>query len=163
GYYTFTEYFNSLDPNYASGTFSYSFAIYAVTPTVTVSGGPLTYNGQGQAATATAVGIDGVTPVSGTTSFTYNGSSSTPVIAGTYAVVATSTPTDTNHTSATAAGTLVINKATPVFSSLSSPTATFGASTVTVSGHIAAGSVSPSGDDVAVTLNGVTQAATVSG
>jgi hypothetical protein len=163
GSYTFTEYFTSLDPNYASGSFSYNFAIYAATPTVTVNGGPLTYNGQGQAATVTAVGIDGVTPVPGTASFTYNGSSSTPVIAGTYAVVATFTPTDPNYTSATATGTLVINKATPAFSSLSSPTVNLGATSVTVSGHISAGSVAPGGDDVAVTLNGVTQAASVSG
>ena len=131
GYYTFTEYFTSLDPNYASGTFSYSFAIYAATPTVTVTGGPFTYNGQGQAATATAVGIDGVTPVSGTASFTYNGSSSTPVLPGTYAVVATFTPTDPNYSSSTGSGTLVINKATPAFSNLASPAVNVGTSTVT--------------------------------
>jgi hypothetical protein len=163
GFYTFTEYFTSLDPNYASGTFSYSFAIYGATPTVTVTGGPFTYNGQGQAPTATAVGIDGVTPVSGSASFTYNGSSSTPVVAGTYAVVATFTPTDHNYTSATGTGTLVINKATPAFSNLASPTVNLGATTVTVSGHIGAGSVGPGGDDVAITLNGVTQAVSITG
>jgi hypothetical protein len=161
GFYTFTEYFTSLDPNYASGTFSYSFAIYGATPTVTVTGGPFTYNGQGQAATATAVGIDGVTPVSGTASFTYNGSSSTPVLAGTYAVVATFTPTDPNYTSSSGSGTLVINKATPAFSHLASPTVQVGTTTVTLSGHIAAGSAAPGGDDVAITLNGVTQAVSV--
>jgi len=162
GSYTFTEYFTSLDPNYASGTFSYSFAIYGATPTVTVTGGPFTYNGQGQAATATAVGIDGVTPVSGTASFTYNGSSSTPVLAGTYAVVATFTPTDSNYSSSTGSGTLVINKATPAFSNLASPAVNVGTASVTVSGHIAAGSVAPGGDDVAITLNGVTQPVSVS-
>jgi hypothetical protein len=162
GSYTFTESFTSFDPNYASGTFSYSFTIYAATPTVTVTGGTFTYNGQGQGATATAVGIDGVTPVPGTTSFTYNGSSSTPVLPGTYAVVATFFPTDPNYTSATATGTIVINKATPTFGNLASPTINVGASTVTLSGHIAAGSA-PGGDDVAITLNGVTLPATVSG
>jgi hypothetical protein len=130
---------------------------------VTVTGGTFTYNGQGQGATATAVGIDGVTPVSGTTSFTYNGSSSTPVLPGTYAVVATFTPTDPNYTSATATGTIVINKATPTFSTLASPTINVGTSTVTLKGHIAAGSAGPGGDDVAVTLNGVTVPASVSG
>ena len=134
GSYTFTEYFTSFDPNYFSGTFGYSFAIYAATPTVTVTGGPFTYNGQGQAATATAVGIDGVTPVSGTASFTYNGSSSTPDLAGTYAVVATFTPTDPNYSSSTGSGTLVINKAAPAFSSLSSPAVNLGTTTVTLSG-----------------------------
>jgi hypothetical protein len=162
GSYTFTEYFTSNDPNYAGGSFSYSFAIYAATPTVTVTGGTFTYNGQGQGATATAVGIDGVTPVSGTAAFTYNGSSSAPVLPGTYAVVGTFTPTDTNYTSATGTATIVINKATPSFSSLASPTVKVGASTVTLSGHIAAGSAAPGGDDVAVTLNGVTQAVAVS-
>jgi hypothetical protein len=163
GSYTFTEYFNSLDPNYASGTFSYSFAIYAATPTLTVTGGSFTYNGQGQAATATAVGIDGVTLVPGTASFTYNGSSTTPVVPGTYAVVATFTPTDPNYSSVTGSATLVINKATPAFSNLASPSVNVGTSTVTVSGHIAAGSAAPGGDDVAITLNGVTLPATVSG
>ena len=163
GDYTFTEYFTSLDPNYASGSFSYSFAIYAATPTVTVTGGTFAYNGQGQAATATAVGIDGVTPVPGTASFTYNGSSSTPVLPGTYAVVATFTPTDPNYSSSTGSGTLVINKATPAFSNLSSPKVNVGTSTVTLSGHIGAGSASPGGDDVAITLNGVTMPVTVSG
>jgi MBG domain/Kelch motif/Immunoglobulin domain/Immunoglobulin I-set domain/Galactose oxidase, central domain len=163
GYYTFTEYFTSLDPNYASGTFSYSFAIYAATPTVTVTGGPFTYNGQGQAATATAVGIDGVTPLPGTASFTYNGSSSTPLHPGTYLVVATFTPTDPNYSSSSANGTLVISKATPVFSKLASPAVNQGATTVTISGSIAAGSAAPRGDDVAITLNGVTLPATVSG
>jgi hypothetical protein len=57
----------------------------------------------------------------------------------------------------------VINKATPAFSNLGSPTVNFGAASVTISGHITAGSVAPGGDDVAVTLNGVTQAASVSG
>jgi hypothetical protein len=164
GFYTFTEYFTSLDPNYASGTFSYSFTIYAATPALTVTGGTFTYNGQGQGATATAVGIDGVTPVPGTASFTYNGSSSAPVLPGTYAVVATFTPSDPNYTSATATGTIVINKATPTFSNLASPIINAGTSTVTVSGHIAAaGPAAPGGDDVAVTLNGVTMPATVSG
>jgi hypothetical protein len=163
GYYTFTEYFTSADPNYASGSFSYDFSIYAVTPTITVTGGTFTYNGQGQGATATAVGIDGVTPVPGTASFIYNGSSQTPVLPGTYAVVGTFTPTDTNYTSVTGTATLVINKATPVFSSLGSPAVNFGVTSVTISGHIAAGSAAPGGDDVAVTLNGVTQPASVSG
>jgi hypothetical protein len=162
GYYTFTEYFTSLDPNYASGSFSYSFAIYAATPTVTMTGGPFTYNGQGQAPTITAVGIDGVTTVPGTVSFTYNGSSQAAVLPGTYAVVATFTPTDPNYTSATASGTLVINRATPAFSNLASPKVNVGTSTVTLSGHIGAGSASPGGDDVAITLNGVTQPVSVS-
>jgi hypothetical protein len=163
GNYTFTESFTSLDPNYSSGTYSDSVAIYPATPTVTATGGPFTYNGQAQAPTVTAVGIDGVTPVPGATSFTFNGSSSTAVLPGTYAYVATFTPTDPNYSGASVSGTLVINKATPTFSNLSSPTVKLGATTVTVSGHIAAGPAAPGGDDVAITLNGVTLPATVSG
>jgi hypothetical protein len=128
-----------------------------------MTGGPFTYNGQGQAPTVTAVGIDGVTPVAGTVSFTYNGSSQAAVLPGTYAVVATFTPTDPNYTSATATGTIVINKATPAFSNLSSPTVKVPATTVTVSGHIAAGSAAPSGDAVTIMLAGMTQSVSVSG
>jgi hypothetical protein len=163
GYYSFTEYFTSADPNYADGFFSGQLYIAYATPTVTVSGGTFAYNGNSEAATATAVGIDGVTPVAGTMSFTYNGSSSPPTQPGTYSVLATFTSADPNYSNASAAGAIVISKATPAFSNLGSPTVNVGASTVTVNGHIAAGSVAPGGDDVAVTLNGVTQAASVSG
>jgi hypothetical protein len=161
GFYTFTESFTSLDPNYANGTFSYSFAIYGATPTVTVTGGPFTYNGSSQHATVSAVGIDGVTPVSGTATVTYNGSSTAPTVAGTYNVVASFVSSNPDYSGATASGTLVINKATPSFSSLASPSVKVGTSTVTVSGHIAAGSAAPGGDDVAITLNGVTQAVSI--
>src|SRR5262249_26696023 len=48
GYYSFTEYFTSQDPNYSDGSFSWQMIIDPTTPTVTVSGGPLTYNGTSQ-------------------------------------------------------------------------------------------------------------------
>jgi hypothetical protein len=69
---------------------------------------------------------------------------------------------DPNYYGSSGSGTLVINKATPAFSNLASPAVKFGTSTVTLSGHIAAGSAAPGGDDVAITLNGVTQAVSVS-
>jgi hypothetical protein len=162
GSYSFTEYFTSADPNYSDGTFSWQEIIFAAEPTVTVSGGPYTYNGSPQGATVSVVGIDGVTPVSGTTSLTYNGSSNVPSLPGTYAVVATFAPSDPNYYGASGSGTLVINKATPAFSNLASPTVNVGTATVTLSGHIAAGSAAPGGDDVAITLNGVTQPVSVS-
>jgi hypothetical protein len=109
------------------------------------------------------VGIDGVTPVAGSVTYiTYNGSARIPNGAGTYAVFAEFTSGDPNYYSSTVNGTLVINKATPAFSNLSSRAVKAGTPTVTLSGHIAAGSAIPSGDDVAITLNGITQAATVS-
>jgi hypothetical protein len=156
GVYALTESFTSQDPNYSNGTFSWEMIIYSATPTVTVSGGPLTYNGMGQGSTVSVVGIDGVTPVAGTTTLTYNGSSTPPSIAGTYAVVATFASTDPNYSDSFGSGTLVINKATPAFSNLASPTVNLGTSTVTLSGQIGAGSATPSGDDVGITLNGLT-------
>jgi hypothetical protein len=163
GNYSVNVYFTSTDPNYSNGAFAWQETIYEVAPTIKVTGGTFTYNGNSDAATATAVGIDGVTPVAGNFSFTYNGSTSPPTQPGTYSVVASFAPSNVDYYNWSGAGTLVINKATPAFSNLGSPTVTFGASTVTVSGHITAGSVAPGGDDVAVTLNGLTQAATVSG
>jgi len=163
GSYTFIEYFTSLDPNYANGTFNWYLWINSASPTVTLSGGPYTYNGSAQPAIVSAVGIDGVTPVAGTATYvTYNGSTNVPSTVGTYAVFAEFTSSDPNYYSSTASGTLVINKATPAFSNLASPAVNLGAPTVTVSGHITAGSTAPGGDDVAITLNGVTQPASIS-
>ncbi|MDR3659572.1 MAG: MBG domain-containing protein, partial [Mycobacterium sp.] len=163
GYYTFTEYFTSNDPNYADGSFSWELWIDPASPTLTLNGGPFTYNGSAQPAVVSAVGVDGVTPVAGSVTYiTYNGSTTVPNAAGTYAVFAEFTSGDPNYYSSSVDGTLVINKATPTFSSLSSPAVNVGTSTVTVTGHIASGATAPGGDDVAVTLNGVTQPATIS-
>jgi Bacterial Ig-like domain (group 3)/Right handed beta helix region len=49
----------------------------------------------------------------------------------------------------------------PVFSNLTAPTITYGTASVDLGGTIAAGSQIPSGDSVAVTLDGVTQNATI--
>jgi hypothetical protein len=163
GSYTFIEYFTSLDPNYTDGSFSWYLTIYAASPTLTFNGGPFAYNGSQQGGIVSAVGIDGVTPVAGSVTYaTYNGSTKVPNAAGTYSVLAEFTSADPNYYSSTINGTLVINKAAPAFSNLSSPAVNVGATSVTISGHIAAGSTAPGGDDVAVTLNGITQPATVS-
>ena len=163
GSYTFIEYFTSNDPNYTDGSFSWYLTIYAAAPTLTYNGGPFAYNGSPQGGVVSAVGVDGVTPVAGSVSYaTYNGSTTVPSAAGSYSVFAEFTSSDPNYYSSTIDGTLIINKATPAFSSLSSPAVNLGTTTVTLSGHLAAGSTAPGGDDVAVTLNGVTQPATVS-
>ena len=133
----------------------------AAIPTVVVDSGLFTYDGTAHASSATALGMDGVTPVAGSFSFTYNGSATAPTDVGTYAVVASFTSADPSYTDATATGSLIIDAATPVFSSLSSPTITAGTATTLLSGHLAAGSVFPTGGVVAITLNGVTQSATV--
>jgi hypothetical protein len=164
GSYTFIEYFNSLDPNYGNGSFSWYLTVFSASPTLTLSAGPFTYNGSPQGAVVSAVGIDGVTPVAGSVTYaTYNGSTNVPSGAGTYNVFAEWSSTDPNYDSGTVSGTYTIAKATPTFTGLSSPAVNAGTSTVMVSGHISAGSLAPGGDDVAVTLNGVTQPATVSG
>ncbi|HWB08540.1 MAG TPA: immunoglobulin domain-containing protein [Pirellulales bacterium] len=162
GYYTFIEYFTSQNPNYADGSFSWSLYIFPASATATFDGGPFTYNGQAQGGTVSAVGVDGVTPLPVTVTYiTYDYSTTVPNAAGTYSVFAEFTVGDPNYYSSTVDGTLEIDKATPAFSGLSSPAVTLGASTVTVSGQIAAGSTAPTGDDVAITLNGVTEATTI--
>jgi len=130
------------------------------TPTITVKGGTFTYDGMTHTATASAVGANG-TPVNGSFAFTYNGSATAPTAAGTYSIIASFTSSDPSYGSATASGTLTINKAAPVFSNLSSPTISSGTASTTLSGNLAAGSIVPSGDSVSITLNGVTQTATV--
>jgi hypothetical protein len=82
--------------------------IIKTNPTLSVTNSPVTYNGSPQAAT-----ISPSTP--GTVSnVKYNGSATVPTNAGTYAVTADFTPTDTtNYNSLTgaSAGNFVINKA----------------------------------------------------
>ncbi|MBI3409433.1 MAG: Ig-like domain repeat protein [Planctomycetes bacterium] len=130
-------------------------------PTLMLFGTLLTYDSQYHQAWASAVGTDGVTPVSGTFAFAYNGSSGFPRDAGTYTVLATFTSSDPNYASATVLTTLTISKATPAFNYLSSPTIAVGTATTTVSGNIAAGTATPTGDIVFVSINGATQEATV--
>jgi hypothetical protein len=133
---------------------------FAATPTVTVTGGPFTYDGTPHAAGATATGIGGVS-VNGSFTLTYNGSVTVPIDAGSYAVVATFTSKDPNYTDATGNGSITINPTRPAFTNLSSPTIKKGTSSVIVSGNLAAGTVFPMGDSVSITLNGVTHAASV--
>ena len=162
GYYTFSENFTSLDPNYADGTYSWNLQIDPAESTLTVGGGPYTYNGSGRPATVSVVGVDGITAVVGATTVTYNGSTTVPSAAGIYAVHADFNSGDPNYYGSSGDGTLEIDKATPAFSNLSSPTVNVGAASVTVSGHIAAGSAAPNGDAVTIILAGVTQSVSVS-
>ncbi len=106
-----------------SGTFTptnTSYAIVSATtnvnvlpaaPSVIIDGGPFNFNGQPHPAIASAVGVDGFTPVHGTFSLTYNGGAAVPTAPGTYSVVATFTSNDAYYTDAAATGTLVINSA----------------------------------------------------
>ena len=113
----------------------------SITSTATVSLSNLTaiYDGLYHAATATT------TPAGLTVGITYNGSSTVPTNAGTYAVVAT--VSDANY-QGSATGSLVILKATtnPVLSNL---TATYNGST-----HAATVTTIPAGLNVGITYNG---------
>jgi hypothetical protein len=128
-------------------------------PKLEVSGLTATYNGQSQGVTAVAVGTDGVTPVAGTYSFAYNGSATVrPYLPGTYPVLVTFTSSDSNYGNVTVLTSITVKKATPAFSFLSSPqTIAVGATSITVSGNLAAGTAVPTNDYVIVTINGVSQ------
>lgn len=163
GTYAVVAMFTSADPNYTDATATGTLTISPAAPAASISGGPFTFDGTAHTASATALGVDGATSVAGGCAFTYNGSATLPTAAGTYTVVATFTSADPNYANATVIGAIIINAATPAFSNLTSPTIAAGTATVTLSGHLAAGSVLPSGNSVAITLNGVTQNALVDG
>ncbi len=144
--------FTSSDPNYNNATGSGSITINKATPTVSVSGGPFTYNGSAHAATVSLTGVGGVT-VSGSSVVTYNGSATVPTNAGSYAVAVTFTSSDPNYNNATGSGSITINKATPTVSVSGGPFTYNGsahAATVSVTG-VGGGTVSGSS---VVTYNG---------
>jgi autotransporter-associated beta strand protein len=114
GSYIATATFTSSDANYGGATGTASINIVPANPTIVIDGGPFGYTGTPQSATAAAYGIDGVTPLDGSFQFTYDGSSTTPSLPGTYTVAASFTLmpnpyvawVDYNNVSAT--GTMVI-------------------------------------------------------
>jgi hypothetical protein len=111
-----TAAFTSSDFNYASATVTSNLIINSPgtqTPTLSLVDGSTTYDGNAHPDTASAVGIDNVTPVAGAFIITYNGSTTTPTQAGSYAVVANFISSDLNYTNATITGTLTISQATP--------------------------------------------------
>src|SRR5262249_12678511 len=108
--------------DYAATSAPLTFTISPATPSVSVSDAGGTYDGAAFSATATAVGTDGPTPVSGSFSYTYYvglGTSGTslgstaPSAAGSYTVVATFTSSDGNYTGGSAQTTFTINAAGP--------------------------------------------------
>ncbi|HEY1792878.1 MAG TPA: YDG domain-containing protein [Opitutaceae bacterium] len=91
--------------DYTTATGAVTLSVSTAPAGVTLGSLSQTYSGAGEPATATT------TPSSLTVNFTYNGSSTVPMTAGTYAVVGTIS--DPDYTG-TASGTLVIGQATPV-------------------------------------------------
>jgi hypothetical protein len=114
GTYTVLAHFSSADPNYTDADSpAGTLVINPAKPTVTVSGGPFTYDALPHEAGAAATGAGGG-PVSGSFTLTYNGSAAAPSQAGSYAVLATFTSADANYAAAaTGTATLVISPATP--------------------------------------------------
>ena len=101
------------DTNYdAAVAVSQSFAIAKFTPTVIATGGTFTYDGLPKPATATVTGVGGALLNSPATTFTYNGSATEPVNAGTYAVIA-SYAGNANYNTATGTASIKIDPATP--------------------------------------------------
>ncbi len=108
GTYAVVAAFTSSDPNFANGTAKSTLIITPAFPTIEVTGGTFLFDFNPHPATATAIGIDGVTPVAGSFSFTYNSSSDPPVNGGSYAVVATFTSSDPDYANGSATGTITI-------------------------------------------------------
>jgi autotransporter-associated beta strand protein len=115
GTYIVTATFTSQDPNYGGNSVSGAIVnIVPAAPTIVINSGPFGYSGSPQPTTAVAYGVDGVTPVDGTFSFTYNGSTTPPTAPGIYTVAADFTPTPNpyvawlDYKETTATGTMTI-------------------------------------------------------
>ena len=125
-----------------------------------VSVTPYTVTYDGQSHTATVASITGANSESGATVGSVNVSNTTHTNAGTYSTD-TWTFTGTANYSNISATTITdtINKATAVFSNLTaSQSINFGASSVTLSGTIASGSLyPPTSETVTITIHGASQ------
>ncbi len=139
---------------------------YTMPPTLSVTNSPVTYNGSPQAVTLSAT--DGGSPVAGTFSnVQYNGSLTVPTNAGTYAITANFTPTDTTNYSTlmnASAGNFIINaKALTITASDESKsygdTFTFSGTEFTPDGLVNSDTVT----SVTLTSSGAPTAATVTG
>jgi|GEM_PF-1346552 len=107
--------------NWTTSTATVTVAVTAA-PTVNVTDAGGTYDGLPFAASATAVGVDGTTPVSGSFTYTYyvgsdtsgtNLGSNAPTAAGTYTVVASFSSSDSNYSGGSAQTTFTITAAMP--------------------------------------------------
>jgi hypothetical protein len=123
-------------------------------PTVIVNHSTFTYDGTAHAASATALASG--TAVSGSFSFTYNGSSAIPTDAGTYAVVATFTSGDPNYSGTIATGTLTINPASPVVTLRAGTVAYDGSAHPVTAAAYGVDGTTPVSGSFAITYNGST-------
>jgi hypothetical protein len=111
GNYLASAHFASSDSNYNDGDSATqaSLVINKATPTVTVTGGSFTYDGNTHPGTATATGIGSLT-VAGTFVFTYTppGTTAVPVNPGSYAVNAAFTSGNPNYANSSNSATITI-------------------------------------------------------
>ena len=121
GYYLVVATYTSNNPNYADSVGYDYLIIDQATPTVTINGGPFNYTETSHAAAVTVYGIDGVTPVAGSLTITYDGSTTPPSDAGAYAVVATFVSSDPNYVDVTSTGTLIINPSVQLLANQQDP------------------------------------------
>ena len=146
--YASTANFNAASDN------STSITVNKAPANITLSNLNQTYDGTAKSATATTspAGLNVV-------SITYNGSATSPTNANSYPVVASLT--NANYQATNATGTLVIAKASPVFSELTvSQSITYGTPSITLTGKIADGSVVPTGS-ITITFDGVSATAAI--
>ena len=180
GTYAVTASFASADANYCNATGTGTLTINQAVPTVTVTGGPFTYNGSVQAVTASATGVGGASVSGAASTLTYapqpgGATVAAPTNAGTYAVTANFTSADANYCNATGTGTLTINPAIPTVAVTGGPFTYNGsaqavtASATGVGGASVSGAAStltyalqPGGATVAAPTNAGTYAVTAS-
>ena len=147
GTYTFNATYSG-DSLYLGSSGTLTVIVGKATATVTLSGLSVTWNGNPQTATVTT------NPTGLSVSVTYNGSSTPPSDAGSYAVSAT--VNDPNYTG-TANGTLVI-KPVQATVTLNIPTPTYDGNP-----HAATATTSPTGLAVSITYSGSGTAPTAAG
>ena len=122
GSQTLTAAFTPTDAaNYTTASKTVSLAVNAAAPTLALTCDEVTYDGNPHTCSGAATGLNGVT-VAGT--WVFNPASQTGV--GSYAVTGTFTSTDSNYTSGTASGSLIIDKATPTVIWAAPPAITYG-------------------------------------
>jgi hypothetical protein len=105
------------DANFTGSNGDQDVTVNQATPTLSVTNSPVTYDGNPQTADVSG-------SVAGTVSnVQYDGSSTEPADAGTYAVTADFTPDNANYASLAdaSAGDFIIDKATPTLSVMNSP------------------------------------------
>ena len=127
--------------------------VTANNPSEPVAGGLVTFTAPPNGASATLSGSPATITATGTASVTAAANS----IVGSYTVSATASGITTP------ASFSLTNMWVPTFSALISPAIVYGTSTTTLTGHLGSGTAYPTGSNVSITLNSVTQTASVDG